>query len=196
MNLLSLMKHKKERMYMAYMIQQHPQQISTENLAYQKRISVADNAVGCKASSFSSLFLYSAQRIQQNQHGVNNRETKLNDIHMKTENLTAAIARHDPLLADAVGKMVGYIQDRWAAPYPTKEQTDAVNAYLRSVHADGGGTMSETDIAHRRIATQKITINAIRVLDHDQLDRLQDVLNHIAADREYYMPEQRQGMGR
>lgn len=37
---------------MAYMIQQHPQQISTENLAYQKRISVADNAVGCKASSF------------------------------------------------------------------------------------------------------------------------------------------------
>ena len=43
---------------------------------------------------------------------------------MKTEDLTAAIARHDPLLADAVGKMVGYIQDRWAAPYPSKEQTD------------------------------------------------------------------------
>jgi Na+-driven multidrug efflux pump len=59
-----------------------------------------------------------------------------------------------------------------------------------------GGTVNETDIAHRRIATQKITINAIRVLDHDQLNRLQDVLNHIAADREYYMPEQRQGMGR
>ncbi len=56
--------------------------------------------------------------------------------------------------------------------------------------------MSETDIAHRRIATQKITINAIRVLDHEQLDRLQDVLNHIAADREYYMPELRQGIGR
>lgn len=37
---------------MAYMIQQRPQQISTENFAYQKRISVADNAVGCKASSF------------------------------------------------------------------------------------------------------------------------------------------------
>ena len=81
---------------------------------------------------------------------------------MKTEDLTAAIARHDPILADAVGKMVGYIQDRWAAPYPLKEQTEAVNAYLRSVHADGDGTMSETNIAHRRIATQKITINAIR----------------------------------
>ena len=115
---------------------------------------------------------------------------------MNIEQLTDIIARHDPLLADAVGKMVGYIQDRWAAPYPSKEQTEAVNAYLRSVHADGDGTMSESNIAHRRIATQKITINAIRVLDHDQLNRLQNVLNHIAADREYYMPEQRQGMGR
>lgn len=113
---------------------------------------------------------------------------------MNIKQLTDIIARHDPLLADAVGKMVSYIQARWAAPYPSKEQTEAVNAYLRSVHADGG-TMSETDIAHRRIATQKITINAIRVLDHDQLNRLQNVLNHIAADREYYMPEQRQGMG-
>ena len=115
---------------------------------------------------------------------------------MNIEQLTDIITRYDPLLADAVGKMVGYIQDRWAAPYPSKEQTDAVNAYLRSVHADGDGTMSESNIAHRRIATQKITINAIRVLDHDQLNRLQNVLNHIAADREYYMPEQRQGMGR
>lgn len=52
LNLLSLMKHKKERMYMAYMIQQCPQQISTESLAYQKRKPVADNAVECKASSF------------------------------------------------------------------------------------------------------------------------------------------------
>ena len=66
----------------------------------------------------------------------------------------------------------------------------------RRIHADGDGTMSENNIAHRRIATQKITISAIRVLDHDQLDRLQDVLNRIAADREYHMPEQRYGMGR
>ena len=115
---------------------------------------------------------------------------------MKKEDLIPIIAQRNPLLADAVGKMVGYIQDRWAAPYPSKEQTEAVNAYLRSVHADGDGTMSESNIAHRRIATQKITINAIRVLDHDQLNRLQNVLNHIAADREYYMPEQQQGMGR
>ena len=115
---------------------------------------------------------------------------------MKKEDLIPIIAQHNPLLANAVDKMTDYIQDKWAAPYPSKEQTDAVNAYLRSVHADGDGTMSESNIAHRRIATQKITISAIRVLDHEQLDRLQDVLNRIAADREYHMPEQRYGMGR
>lgn len=115
---------------------------------------------------------------------------------MNVEQLTASIAQRDPLLANAVSQMVGYIQDKWAAPYPTKEQAEAVNAYLRSVHADGDGTMSETNIAHRRIATREITINAIRVLDHEQLDRLQDVLNHIAADREYHMPERGYGMSR
>ena len=105
---------------------------------------------------------------------------------MNKEDLTAIIAQRDPILADAVSRMVDYIQDRWAAPYPSKEQTEAVNAYLSSVHADGDG----------RIATQRITINAIRVLDHDQLERLQDVLNRIAADREYYMPERGYGLGR
>ncbi|WP_301915595.1 hypothetical protein [Phocaeicola coprophilus] len=115
---------------------------------------------------------------------------------MNIEQLTESIAKHDPLLAQAVGKMVDYIQDRWAAPFPSKEQTEAVNDYLRSVHADKGGVLNETDIAHRKIASEKITINAIRLLDHDQLDRLQDVLNHIAEDREYYMPEKRYGMGR
>ena len=37
---------------MAYMIQQHPQQISTESLAHQKRKSVADKSSRCEASSF------------------------------------------------------------------------------------------------------------------------------------------------
>ena len=115
---------------------------------------------------------------------------------MKKEELIPIIAQQDQVLANAVGKMIDYIQDRWAAPYPSKEQTEAVNAYLCSVHTGGDGTMSETNIAHRRIATQKITINAIRVLDHDQLDRLQSVLNRIAADREYYMPERGYGLGR
>ena len=80
---------------------------------------------------------------------------------MKKKDLIPIIAQHNPLLANAVCRMVDYIQDRWAAPYPSK-----------------------------------ITISAIRVLDHDQLDRLQDVLNRIAADRKYHMPEQRYGMDR
>ena len=104
---------------------------------------------------------------------------------MKKIELIQSIKQQDLILANAVSKMVDYIQDKWAAPYPSKEQTEAVNDYLRSVHANGDGTMNETAIAHRKIATQKITINAIRVLDHEQLDRLQDVLNHIAADKEY-----------
>ncbi len=37
---------------MAYMIQQRPQQISTESLACQKRKSVADKSSRCEASSF------------------------------------------------------------------------------------------------------------------------------------------------
>ena len=80
---------------------------------------------------------------------------------MKKEDLIPIIAQHNPLLANAVDKMTDYIQDKWAAPYPSKEQTEAVNAYLRSVHADGDGTMNENNIAHRRIATQKITIITI-----------------------------------
>lgn len=115
---------------------------------------------------------------------------------MNIGQLAANLAEYEPLLANAVSQMVGYIQDKWSASYPTKEQTEVVNAYLRSVHADGDGTMNETNIEHRRIATQRITINAIRVLNHEQLDRLQDVLNHIAADREYYMPERGYGVGR
>ena len=115
---------------------------------------------------------------------------------MKKEDLIPIIAQRNPLLADAVGKMVGYIQDRWAAPYPSKEQTEAVNDYLRSVHADGDGSMSEANCEHRRIASQRITIAAIRVLDTEQQNRLQDILDHIAYDKEYYMPERGFGMRR
>ncbi|WP_418816731.1 hypothetical protein [Paraprevotella clara] len=115
---------------------------------------------------------------------------------MKKTELIQSIKQQDPILANAVSKMVDYIQDKWAALYPSKEQTEAVNDYLHSVHADGDETMNGTTIAYRKIATQKITINAIRVLDHEQLNRLQDVLNHIAADKEYYMPERGYGLGR
>ena len=85
--------------------------------------------------------------------------------------------------------MAVYVQDRFPAAFPSKEQTEAVNNYLRSVHADGDGSASERNCEHRRIASQNITIAAIRVLDSQQLDRLQNVLDHIAYDREYYMPK-------
>ena len=107
-----------------------------------------------------------------------------------------SLQKRDPLLANAVSNMVDYISDRFPAAYPSKEQTEAVNNYLHSVYADGDGTMSERNCEHRRIASQKITINAIQVLDSPQLDRLQRVLDHIAYDKEYYMPERGFGMRR
>lgn len=115
---------------------------------------------------------------------------------MKKEELIKQLQKRDPLLANAVNHMAEYIQNRYPAAYPSKEQTEAVNDYLRSVHADGDGTMSEMNCEHRRIASQNITIAAIRILDSRQLDRLQDVLDHIAYDKEYYMPERGYGMHR
>ena len=115
---------------------------------------------------------------------------------MRKEELIKQLQEHEPLLANAVSHMVEYIQDRYPAAYPSRVQTEAVNDYLRSVYADGDGNMSELNCERRRIASQKITIAAIRVLNSRQLDRLQDVLDHIAYDREYYMPERGCGMHR
>ena len=116
--------------------------------------------------------------------------------NMRKEELIKQLQNREPLLANAVSHMVEYIQDRYPAAYPSKAQTEAVNDYLRSVYADGDGSMSELNCEHRRIASQNITIAAIRVLDSRQLDRLQDVLDHIAYDREYYMPERGHKMHR
>lgn len=116
--------------------------------------------------------------------------------NMRKEELIKQLQNREPLLANAVSHMVEYIQDRDPAAYPSKAQTEAVNDYLRSVYANGDGSMSELNCEHRRIASQNITIAAIRVLDSRQLDRLQDVLDHIAYDREYYMPERGHGMHR
>ena len=116
--------------------------------------------------------------------------------NMRKEELIKQLQNREPLLANAVSHMVEYIQDRYPAAYPSKAQTEAVNDYLRSVYADGDGSMSERNREHRRIASQNITIAASRVLDSRQLDRLQDVLDHIAYDREYYMPERGHEMHR
>lgn len=109
--------------------------------------------------------------------------------NMRKEELIKQLQERDSLLANAVSHMVTYVQDRYPSTFPSKEQTEAVNTYLHSVHADGDGSMSERNCEHRRIASQNITIAAIRVLDSQQLDRLQNVLDHIAYDREYYMPK-------
>ena len=101
---------------------------------------------------------------------------------MGTEELIERISEREPLLAKAVSHMVAYVQDRYPSTFPSKEQTEAVNNYLRSVHADGDGSTSEQNCEHRRIASQNITIAAIRILDSRQLDRLQDVLDYIAYD--------------
>lgn len=116
--------------------------------------------------------------------------------NMRKEELIKQLQNREPLLANAVSHMVEYIQDRYPAAYPSKAQTEAVNDYLRSVYANRDGSMSERNREHRRIASQNITIAAIRVLDSRQLARLQDVLDHIAYDREYYMPERGCGIHR
>ena len=100
---------------------------------------------------------------------------------MTKDELVNSLQKRDPLLANAVSNMVDYISDRFPAAYPSKEQTES---------------MSERNCEQRRIASQKITINAIQVLDSPQLDRLQCVLDHIAYDKEYYMPERGFGMRR
>ena len=115
---------------------------------------------------------------------------------MRKEELIKQLQERDPLLANAVSHMVTYVQDRYPSTFPSKDQTETVNNYLRSVHADGDGSISERNCEHRRIASQNITIAAIHVLDGQQLDRLQNVLDHIAYDKEYYMPERGYGMHR
>ena len=107
-----------------------------------------------------------------------------------------SVRQHNPLLAEAVDGMIDYVTERCPAAYPSRKQTEAVNAYLKSVHADGDGSMSTRNCEHRRIASMKITIHCIRALGHVELDRLQSVLDRIAYDKEYYMPERGCGFHR
>lgn len=115
---------------------------------------------------------------------------------MRKEQLVESIRQHNPLLAEAVDGMIDYVTERCPAAYPSRKQTEAVNAYLKSVHADGDGSMSTRNCEHRRIASMKITIHCIPALGHAELDRLQSVLDRIAYDKEYYMPERGCGFHR
>lgn len=115
---------------------------------------------------------------------------------MRKEQLVESIRQHNPLLAEAVDGMIDYVTERCPAAYPSRKQTEAVNAYLKSVHADGDGSMITRNCEHRRIASMKITIHCIPALGHAELDRLQSVLDRIAYDKEYYMPERGCGFHR
>lgn len=53
---------------------------------------------------------------------------------------------NDPLLANAVSQMAGYIKERFPATYPSKEQTEAVNAYLDSVCLTSHIPMTEVGV--------------------------------------------------
>ena len=66
---------------------------------------------------------------------------------MRKEQLVESIRQRDPLMAEAVDGMIDYVTEKYPAAYPSRKQTEAVNAYLKSVHADGNGSMSEQ--AHR-----------------------------------------------
>lgn len=115
---------------------------------------------------------------------------------MRKEQLVESVRQHNPLLAEAVDGMIDYVTERCPAAYPSRKQTEAVNAYLKSVHADGDGSMSTRNCEHRRIASMKITIHCIPALGHVELDRLQSVIDRIAYDKEYYMPERGCGFHR
>ena len=67
---------------------------------------------------------------------------------MRKEELIKQLQARDSLLANAVSHMVTYVQDHYPSTFPSKEQTEAVNNYLRSVHADGDGSMSERNCEH------------------------------------------------
>lgn len=108
---------------------------------------------------------------------------------MKIQELTEIIAKQDPIRANAVSKMAEYITEHFPPTYPSKEQTQAVNEYLDRACPPSNFPMIEKECEHRRIAAQRLVIDSIQVLSHDQLNKLSNVLDHIAYDRDYYMPE-------
>ena len=57
--------------------------------------------------------------------------------NMRKEKLIKQLQERAPLLANAVSHMVTYVQDRYPSTFPSKEQTETVNNYLRSVNVDG-----------------------------------------------------------
>ena len=75
---------------------------------------------------------------------------------MTKDELVNSLQKRDPLLANAVSNMVDYISDRFPAAYPSKEQTESVNAsciqYLQTVTEPcRKETVSIEELHHRKL---------------------------------------------
>ena len=53
-----------------------------------------------------------------------------------------------------------------------------------------------TSMQQARTVTEQCRYRIANTAESRHLDRLQDVLDHIAYDKEYYMPENNYAMGR
>lgn len=59
---------------------------------------------------------------------------------------------------------------------------DAFNDYYDAIKTPGVKTSEENDIAHRKILAQKVSIDCIHKLSHEQLQQLDKVLKEIASE--------------
>jgi hypothetical protein len=108
---------------------------------------------------------------------------------MKKENSTQIIEERKRLLTNAINMMAEYVRDPFPNAYPSKEQTEAVNAYLDSLFTSKHDPMMPYESERRRISSMNIIIAAIYSCSGSELARMQEVLEQIAYNRDYYMPE-------
>ena len=59
---------------------------------------------------------------------------------------------------------------------------DSFNDYYKAISTPGVRISEESDIAHRKILAQKVSIDCIHALNKEQLERLDKVLGEIAKD--------------
>lgn len=59
---------------------------------------------------------------------------------------------------------------------------DSFNEYYNSIRTPGIRISQESEIGHRQILAQKVAIDCIHALSHEQLERLDKVLGDIAKD--------------
>jgi len=59
---------------------------------------------------------------------------------------------------------------------------DSFNEYYAAIRTPGVKISEESEVGHRQILAQKVAIDCIHALNHDQLERLDKVLDEIAKD--------------